>query len=135
MKNNIISTESAKTNSGNRIWLNLQADGSMKIVISKPKADGGYDNTESVQLPTFKVKKLYSNLGKLGSITSSPSPTLEQLRAIQGQQAYAKWEKDEEERLRQLYITGHTVEDIAKALSRGTGAIESRLRKLGLKKD
>ncbi|MSP12083.1 MAG: DNA helicase RecQ [Chloroflexi bacterium] len=63
------------------------------------------------------------------------SPTYqEQLQAVQVQypKAYAPWEAEEEVQLATLYREGRHVNEIAAALQRQTGAIRSRLRRLGL---
>lgn len=47
-------------------------------------------------------------------------------------QAYAKWTKDEERQLRELYKSNIKIKDIAIKLGRKPGGISSRLKKLGL---
>ncbi len=47
--------------------------------------------------------------------------------------AYMPWTNEEDEELTRLYCEGSSVKEIAKQLHRGTGAIESRIKKLELK--
>ncbi|MDJ0647468.1 MAG: hypothetical protein QNJ60_02075 [Xenococcaceae cyanobacterium MO_188.B19] len=47
--------------------------------------------------------------------------------------AYEKWTKEEEETLIDKFDSGLSIKEIAEILERQTGAINSRLRKLGLK--
>ena len=46
--------------------------------------------------------------------------------------AYEKWSVEEDKRLSELFRSGTTVKEIAKALDRQEGAIRSRLAKLNL---
>jgi predicted Holliday junction resolvase-like endonuclease len=46
--------------------------------------------------------------------------------------AYEPWSKDEEDRLRQLYKQGTTINDLVNEFQRKPGGIRSRLKKLGL---
>jgi predicted Holliday junction resolvase-like endonuclease len=46
--------------------------------------------------------------------------------------AYAPWTKTEDERLRQCYKQGGTINDLAREFQRKSGGIRSRLKKLGL---
>ncbi|MBA3869532.1 MAG: hypothetical protein H0X30_10290 [Anaerolineae bacterium] len=46
--------------------------------------------------------------------------------------AYEKWDSTQDNRLRELFATGLTTGEIATALKRNSGAITSRLKKLGL---
>ncbi|WP_113698814.1 SANT/Myb-like DNA-binding domain-containing protein [Nonomuraea lactucae] len=57
-------------------------------------------------------------------------PTLEQLRQ-KHPRAYEPWTPDEEQQLIDLYTSGSKPAAIAKQLQRQSGAIRSRLRKLG----
>ena len=46
--------------------------------------------------------------------------------------AYEPWTKDEDERLKQLYKQGATIDDLVSAFQRKSGGIRSRLKKLSL---
>ncbi|MCY4083133.1 MAG: RecQ family ATP-dependent DNA helicase [Caldilineaceae bacterium] len=46
--------------------------------------------------------------------------------------AYDKWSLEDDERLKEMYTAGHSVAELAEHFERGTGAIESRLKKLDL---
>lgn len=48
------------------------------------------------------------------------------------QKAYAKWTKGEDERLKELYIQGKTINELSSVFERSEGAINTRLVKLGL---
>ena len=60
-----------------------------------------------------------------------PAYSIEEIRR-EYPKAYAKWSSDDDERLKEMYAAGNDVAELAKHFERGTGAIESRLRKLGL---
>lgn len=72
------------------------------------------------QVPNFGVPQ-----------TSSPSNYMEQEKAKHSQ-AYAPWTTEEEERLKSELTSGKTVPEMMELHQRGKGAIESRLKKLGL---
>lgn len=59
----------------------------------------------------------------------SPTYNVEQIRR-QHPKAYAKWARDEDERLARLCRDGKTVGEMADILQRQPGAIQSRLRYL-----
>ena len=46
--------------------------------------------------------------------------------------AYGSWDQAQDEKLRQLFVKGSSVVDLAKTFSRTSGAIKARLAKLGL---
>jgi hypothetical protein len=46
--------------------------------------------------------------------------------------AYTKWTEDEDNNLRNEYLRGKTVEELASSFQRKPGAIRSRLLRLGL---
>ncbi|MGH7886559.1 MAG: AAA family ATPase [Candidatus Binatia bacterium] len=46
--------------------------------------------------------------------------------------AYVSWDESQDEKLRQLFVKGTSVVDLARTFSRTSGAIRSRLAKLGL---
>lgn len=46
--------------------------------------------------------------------------------------AYAKWSPEDDEKLKSLYHSGKTNDELAHIFQRKTGAIESRLVKLGV---
>jgi DNA-binding CsgD family transcriptional regulator len=46
--------------------------------------------------------------------------------------AYEKWDTEQDNKLKELFTAGISVKEIADSLERQTGAISSRLRKLGL---
>ena len=46
--------------------------------------------------------------------------------------AYLSWDKAQDEKLRELFVRGSSVVDLAKTFNRTSGAIKSRLAKLGL---
>jgi hypothetical protein len=47
--------------------------------------------------------------------------------------AYAKWSQEDDEKLKDLFVSGKTEDELALIFQRKIGAIESRLKKLGLK--
>lgn len=47
--------------------------------------------------------------------------------------AYAKWSTEDDEKLKELFKSGKTTEELAHVFQRKIGAVESRLVKLGLK--
>lgn len=49
--------------------------------------------------------------------------------------SYAKWSPEDDEKLRDLYHSGKTTEELVSIFQRKIGAIESRLVKLGLKSE
>ena len=46
--------------------------------------------------------------------------------------AYRSWDKEQDEKLQELFAKGSSVTDLAKTFGRKRGAIRSRLVKLGL---
>lgn len=46
--------------------------------------------------------------------------------------AYVSWDQAQDEKLRELYVKGSSVADLANTFSRTSGAIKARLAKLGL---
>jgi hypothetical protein len=46
--------------------------------------------------------------------------------------AYMKWTADDDDKLRELHAQGRTVRQLSEIFQRNGGAIQSRLRKLGL---
>lgn len=68
--------------------------------------------------------------GTAGPVRGTPE-YIEMVRE-KSSQAYQRWTVDEESRLRELFNGGTPVPQIASELGRQTGAIRSRLAKLGL---
>ena len=61
-----------------------------------------------------------------------PMPSgFEKIRETQPK-AYLSWDQAQDEKLRQLFVKGSAVVDLAKTFSRTSGAIKARLAKLGL---
>ncbi|MCY3905466.1 MAG: DNA helicase RecQ [Caldilineaceae bacterium] len=63
-----------------------------------------------------------------------PAYNVEEIRR-QHPKAYAKWSSEDDERLKEMYAAGTGVAELARHFGRNTGAIRSRLRKLGLDYD
>jgi hypothetical protein len=60
--------------------------------------------------------------------------TLDEIH-VQYPKAYAKWSPEDDEKIKDLYQSGKTIEELAPIFQRNVGAIESRLVKLGLKSE
>ena len=73
----------------------------------------------------------YARRHKLKERTK-PAYSIEEIRR-EYPKAYAKWLPEDDERLKEMYAAGNSVAELAKLFERQMGAIESRLRKLGLK--
>ncbi len=73
----------------------------------------------------------------LGVPRSTPEPSasktysVDEIRA-EHPAAYAKWDEQQDERLRQLHHAGNSVNEIAEAMQRQPGGIRSRMAKLNL---
>jgi hypothetical protein len=70
-------------------------------------------------------------LAAVGGGAGGAARTLAEIRR-QYPRAYESWSADEEDRLRELVRAGKTPEEIAMALQRQAGAIQSRMVRLGL---
>lgn len=136
MKNNKFS-KSYQTYNGNKAFADLQENGSLKVSV-EGFGDGKYKNDGFV-ISKDSMMEICAHLKD--SPQNNPAPflqvnqktyTLDEKRAEQGMNAYNPWTKDEEDVLRRLFNAGMAVEDIAQRMKRGTGAIQSRLYKLGL---
>jgi two-component SAPR family response regulator len=64
---------------------------------------------------------------------SSPKYSVQEIRKTYSH-AYETWTKEEDERLRQAYTKGVTINNLANDFQRNPGGIRSRLKKLGLLK-
>jgi len=93
---------------------------------------------ENVSVPmTFSV--ITSRLLVNKTPRKQKAQTPEKLRAytfdeihVKYPKAYAKWSPEDDEKLKNLYQSGKTNDELAYIFQRKTGAIESRLVKLGL---
>ena len=63
-----------------------------------------------------------------------PAYTVEEKRQ-EHPRAYEKWSPEDDARLKEMYAAGHGVAELAKHFERNSGAIRSRLKKLGLAPD
>lgn len=117
---------SSKTGQGDYLFLDLKNDGTMKITLSQPDGNGGY-NRSNVIIPKDQIEAL----GKaMMQTTPVKSFFIEDARKQDGVNAYTPWTKEDEQELLEMNRRGESIESIAKQLHRGTGAIESRLKKL-----
>ncbi len=62
---------------------------------------------------------------------NKPAYTVEEKKR-ENPKAYDKWSLEDDERLTEMYAAGHGVAELAEHFERGTGAIESRLKKMEL---
>lgn len=130
-----------------RIHLNVLTDG---VVLVQNRADG---TKSSIALSIADIAKLAKALfvkkkefspfpPPKSAVPVAPAPIktkqatsyMAQQKA-QYQQAYAKWNPDEEARLQDEFANGKTIPEMADLHGRGEGAIRSRLVKLGLIKE
>ena len=63
-----------------------------------------------------------------GTAIKKPSYTLDDVRK-EYHNAYIYWTPEDDEKLKELFLSGKTVEEIAKILQRNVGAIDARLKK------
>ena len=68
---------------------------------------------------------------KVGPNDTQTAYSLEKIREVHPR-AYEKWDTAEDEKLKALFVSGNSTENLADALQRQKGAIQSQLRKLGL---
>lgn len=78
-----------------------------------------------------KIRRAERSSGSDRRKKSGETP-LEKLRKKHGN-AYRPWEQEEEEHLRRLFNRGVPLQEIAEKIGRNSGAIRSRIKKLGLK--
>jgi len=130
-----------------RIHLNVLTDG---VVLVQNRADGtkssialSIADIDKLAKALFVKKKEFSPFPPPKSaVPVAPAPIktkqatsyMAQQKA-QYQQAYAKWNPDEEARLQDEFANGKTIPEMADLHGRGEGAIRSRLVKLGLIKE
>jgi ATP-dependent DNA helicase RecQ len=88
--------------------------------------------------PAFTYKDIFNAaqealeiIDRSNSNNTQADYNLEQIRK-QHPRAYEKWEAGEDEKLRSFFVSGMSTKQIAEALQRQSGAIQSRLRKLRL---
>lgn len=127
---------SDKTSKGNRVFLDLKKSGKLKIAFSKPLANGSYDK-EELLIPEDVVADLCSKFNAIRpkqSILQQPTKayTLDEKRKEVGKDAYTPWTDADDKELSTLHKLGFKNDQLAQRFKRSRGAIESRIKKLGL---
>lgn len=90
-------------------------------------AKGLFARHKQLHPEEYQVKKR-----KTSKLSITPGSTHMQELKAKHENAYNKWTVEEEVLLKRYHSEGKTNSEIGKLLKRNTGAVESRLRKLGL---
>ena len=112
-------------------------DGTRYLVISESRlVDGEYKHDRIMifqeHIPAF-IEGLKRTLKFMKRMDKVKAYDIEEIRK-KYPRAYMKWTKEEDETLRDEYLRGKTIGELAKIFQRKPSAIHSRLRKLGLLK-
>lgn len=126
-----------------RIYFDRISDGRVRLRQVKPDGTTGY-----IELADEDMGKLAKGLfarhkqlhpeayqvkkQKAPKPSIAPGSTRMQKLKAKHENAYNKWTAEEEVLLKKYHSEGKTDSEIGKLLKRNTGAVESRLRKLGL---
>ena len=111
-------------------------DGTRYLVISESKqiSEEDYEHHRIMvfqeHIPIF-VKGLNKALKFMKRISKTKAYEVEEIRQ-KYPKAYMKWTKEEEDALRNYYLQGKTIDELASIFQRKPSAIRSRLQKLGL---
>jgi len=111
-------------------------DGTRYLVISELKqvSEEDYEHHRIMvfqeHIPIF-VKGLNKALKFMKRISKTKAYEVEEIRQ-KYPKAYMKWTKEEEDALRNYYLQGKTIDELASIFQRKPSAIRSRLQKLGL---
>lgn len=110
-------------------------DGTKYLVISESKLVGGKWEHNRIMIfeehiPPF-IKTLNRALKVMGRSKETKAYSVEEVRRAYPR-AYTKWTREEEDALRDKYLNGNTIKELASIFQRKPSAIRSRLRKLGL---
>ena len=111
-------------------------DGTRYLVISESKqiSEENYEHHRIMvfqeHIPIF-VKGLNKALKFMKRISKTKAYEVEEIRQ-KYPKAYMKWTKEEEDALRNYYLQGKTIDELASIFQRKPSAIRSRLQKLGL---
>lgn len=90
-------------------------------------AKGLFARHKQLHPEAYQVKKQ-----KTSKLSITPGSTHMQELKAKHENAYNKWTAEEEVLLKRYHSEGKTNSEIGKLLKRNTGAVKSRLRKLGL---
>lgn len=129
---------SVKISAGKRVYfidIKQSRDGTKYLVISESKlANEKWEHNRIMifqeHIPTV-IGEINKALKFIGVSIKTKAYSIEEVRRAYPK-AYAKWTKEEEDALRDKYLKGMTIEDLAAIFQRRPSAIRSRLRKLGL---
>jgi len=111
-------------------------DGTKYLVISESRK-GGKEEYEHNRIMIFQehipvfAKGLKNALKFIRKSGKTKAYGVEEIRQ-KYPKAYAKWTEDEDNFLRNEYLRGQTIDELASTFQRQPSAIRSRLRKLGL---
>ena len=132
MRQKEVYSTKAKTDNGGNFFVDVKANGEVKITLSNPSPNGGYVR-ESATISPSEAGKLAQAVITQAQLKAAPKAyTLADKKKEQGQSAYDPWTPESEQRLKALYSSGKSVEEISVELGRSVSAIESRIRKLSL---
>ena len=130
---------SEKVPAGSRTYffdIKESSEGIKYLVISESRQVGG-ESYEHNRVMVFQEHLVVFNEGFNKAVKfmmgegNSKAYDVEQIRR-EYPKAYTKWTEEEDIRLRNEYIQGKTVNELARSFQRKPSAIRSRLRKLGL---
>jgi DNA-directed RNA polymerase specialized sigma24 family protein len=96
--------------------------------------DRNPNNTRMETLISWIKTKLFSRKKTTPEqpVKEKKTYSIEEIRQTHSQ-AYIPWAKDEDEKLELLFCEGKTSKELAEIFQRNIGAINSRIKKLGLK--
>lgn len=104
----------------------------LKISESRERQQGTHEHDRVMVFEEHLPEFLHALTEAVPFMRHTPPPSaIEALRKAQPR-AYAKWTVEEDARLRGMFGGGKSPDEIAGALQRQRGAVQSRLRKLGL---
>lgn len=130
---------SEKITAGSRTYfldVKESRDGTKYLVISESRK-GGKEDYEHNRIMIFQeyipafAKGLKKALKFAKRSSEAETYCVEEIRQ-EYPKAYAKWTEDEDGVLRDKYLQGDTVDELARIFQRQPNALRSRLRKLGL---
>lgn len=130
---------SEKITAGSRTYffdVKESREGAKYLVISESKR-GGKEDYEHNRIMIFQehipvfAKGLKNALKFIRKSGKTKAYGVEEIRQ-KYPKAYAKWTEDEDNFLRNEYLRGQTIDELASTFQRQPSAIRSRLRKLGL---
>ena len=113
-------------------FISIDEINSNKTLLNTTNVSG--NNTgDCYQIPLTLTSQTFKYIEDInGQKTKSKSFTLEEKRA-ENENAYKKWTPDNDEQLKELYCKKESITKLSEIFGRNIGAINSRIKQLGLK--